>query len=64
MRTRSCAWLMNPTAFLKSMYVKYRFSVVNFASSRVAMMVWIYVVILNYGRNFFWPKWSNLCYFP
>lgn len=63
MRIRSHAWSMDPKAFRKSMYARIMYLLVNIASSRVVIIVWIYLDVLCCGRNPSWLKCSSFCRF-
>ena len=62
MMAKNFAWSIEPKAFLKSIYVRYMSFVVNLASSKVAMIVWICPDVLRCGRNPSWLK-CNILYF-
>ena len=64
MMARSRAWSIEPKAFRKSIYVRYMSFVVSFASSSVAIIVWICLDVLRCGRKPSWLKCSILCFSP
>jgi hypothetical protein len=51
MMANNLAWSINPTAFLKSMYVRYISLLVNRAFSRAAISVCICREVLRCGRK-------------
>ena len=64
MRTSNLAWSMDLKAFWKSMYVRYISLLVSRASSRVMVIICIYLEVFHCGWKLFWLKCNSLYFSP